>query len=521
MFDRVEMMKVCGIKNGRARVRGSGGWSAHVLALTGLAALGGEAVAAGTGPLDRPNVLFIAVDDLGNTLGCCGDPTARTPHIDGLARRGVLFTRAYCQIPLCNPSRASVLTGQRPDQLGVYDLDRHFRAAHPDVVTLPQRFGQHGWFTARVGKVFHADVPRGIGTDGLDDSPSWQQVVNPQGRDVEDDARVFSAEPRRPTSAALSWLAADGPDEAQTDGLVAIEAIRLMRAHRDEPFFLAVGFYRPHTPFIAPRAYFDRYPLEALALPAAPADDRDDIPPAAFAHNNAVPNYGLREDLLRQARRAYLAAVSFVDAQVGRLLAAVEELGLDDRTIVVLWSDHGYHLGEHGGIWQKRTLFEEATRAPLIVLAPGRVGNGQVCRRVVEFVDLLPTVAALAGVPVPDAAELAGRSLTPLLDDPGTAWDEVAVSQILRPADERLPTPVMGRSVRTARWRYTEWNGGGHGRELYDHAHDPEEFHNLAAEAATEQATRETEQVMAGLRQLLEPRARPLPPAEPFNPARL
>jgi len=358
------VMTVGSSKHARIRVRGSGGAAACVLVLAGVAVLGTEALTeeplVAAGPRDRPNVLFIAVDDLGSTLGCMDAPPADTPHIDALARRGVLFTRAYCQIPLCNPSRASVLTGLRPDQLGVYDLDRHFRDAEPEALTLPQLFRRQGWFTARVGKVFHADVPGGIGTDGLDDPRSWQHVVNPRGRDVDDDPHVVNAEPQRPTSAALSWLAADGADEAQTDGLVATEAIRLMGAHRDEPFFLAVGFYRPHTPFVAPRAYFDRYPLEAITLPVAPADDRDDIPAAAFAHNNAVPNYGLREDLLRQARRAYLAAVSFVDAQVGRLLAAVEELGLDERTIVVLWSDHGYHLGEHGGIWQKRTLFEEA-----------------------------------------------------------------------------------------------------------------------------------------------------------------
>lgn len=498
--------------------------TACVLALAGLPVLGTEALTeeprAAAGPRDRPNVLFIAVDDLGSTLGCMDAPPADTPHIDALARRGVLFTRAYCQIPLCNPSRASVLTGLRPDQLGVYDLDRHFRDAEPETLTLPQLFRRHGWFTARVGKVFHADVPGGIGTDGLDDHRSWQHVVNPRGRDVDDDPNVVNAEPHRPTSAALSWLAADGADEAQTDGLVATEAIRLMDAHRDEPFFLAVGFYRPHTPFVAPRAYFDRYPLDAITLPTAPADDRDDIPPAAFAHNNAVPHYGLPEELLLQARRAYLAAVSFVDAQVGRLLAGLEDLGLDERTIVVLWSDHGYHLGEHGGIWQKRTLFEEATRTPLVVLAPGRAGNGRACRRVVEFVDILPTVTALAGMPVP-AVGLAGRSLVPLLDDPDAPWDEVAVSQILRPADDRFPAPVMGRSVRTARWRYTEWNGGAAGRELYDHEQDPQEFRNLAVRPAEEAATREFEQVMAGLRQLLETRARPLPPDVPFNPARL
>ena len=232
----------------------------------------------------RPNVLFIAVDDLGNVLHSAGDRVASTPHLDRLAATGVRFDRAYCQIPLCNPSRASVLTGLRPDATGVYDLDRHFRATRPDVDTLPQLFKNHGWFTARVGKIYHYDVPTGIGTDGLDDPPSWNRVVNPKGRDVTDAAQITNPTPEKPVSAALSWLRAEGTDEEQTDGLIATEAIKLLAQKRSAPFFLGVGFFRPHTPFVAPKKYFDLYPLEKIQLPAAPPGDRADIPPAAFAH---------------------------------------------------------------------------------------------------------------------------------------------------------------------------------------------------------------------------------------------
>jgi uncharacterized sulfatase len=405
-----------------------------------------------------------------------------------------------------------VLTGRRPDATQVYDLDRHFRAALPDVVTLPQLFRTNGWFTARVGKIFHYDVPKGIGTDGLDDPPSWEQVVNPKGRDVLEEAKIINPTPQKPISAALSWLRAEGTDEEQTDGLIATEAIRLMEQHRAKPFFLGVGFFRPHTPYVAPKKYFDLYPLEKIKLPFAPADDRADIPPAAFAHNNPTPNYGLDELTCRTALQAYYAAVSFVDAQVGRVLDALDRLGLAQNTIVVLWSDHGYHLGEHLGAWQKRTLFEESARAPLLIRDPAAKGNGTACARVVEFVDIYPTLAERCGLTPP--AGLAGHSLRPLLANPAAPWDGAAITQILRPPDSRFATPVMGRSVRIERWRYTEWNEGRAGTELYDHASDPFEFRNLATDPAHAAQVRD-------LRARLEPRARGTPPAANFTPARL
>ncbi len=462
----------------------------------------------------KPNVLFIAVDDLANALGCYGVETAKTPHMDRLAASGVRFDRAYNQIPLCNPSRASLMTGRRPDATQVYDLDRHFREALPDAVTLPQLFKQNGWFTARVGKIYHYDVPRGIGTDGLDDKPSWQLVVNPKGRDVADEALITNPTPEKAISAAMSWLAADGSDDEQTDGMIASEAIKLIEKHREGPFFLGVGFFRPHTPYVAPKKYFDMHPLESIVLPEAPADDREDIPVPAFAHNNPTPNYGLDELTCRKSLQAYRACVSFVDAQVGRLLDALDRLKLADNTIVVLWSDHGYHLGEHLGIWQKRTLFEEGARAPLIIRAPNAAGNGRASPRIVEFVDIFPTLADLAALPPP--GDLDGRSLKPLLDNPERDWDSAAITQILRPADDRLSEQVMGRTIRTERWRYTEWNGGTSGVELYDHSTDPNEFTNRALNPDPE-----AESAMKRLHAQFKRRAGAFPPHSPVNPKRL
>jgi uncharacterized sulfatase len=456
-----------------------------------------------------PNILFIAVDDLACIPGCYGHPEIQTPHLDQLAREGVLFNYAYNQMPLCNPARASLMCGLRPDRTEVYDLDRHFREALPDVTTLPQLFRQNGWWTGRVGKIYHYNVPAGIGTNGLDDPASWDEVVNPKGRDTMEEHLITNAEPGRPISAALSWLAAGGSDEEQTDGMIVTEAIKLLEEHKNEPFFLGVGFFRPHTPYVAPEKYFGLYPFESVRLPWSPEDDRSDIPPAAFAHNCLVPNYNLPDSVCRRALQAYYACVSFVDAQFGRLMNALEELQLKDNTIIVLWSDHGYHLGEHNGIWQKRTLFEESARAPFIIFDPGAKGNGLTCYQIVEFVDIYPTLADLCMLEAPP--DLAGRSLVPLLNDPGLAWDGAAYTQILRPGNGR---PVMGRSIRTNNWRYTEWNEGRDGSELYDHRSDSYEFTNLASDP-------EYSEIIKDLRQKLEQNASGKVPATPFNPARL
>ena len=433
------------------------------------------AVHAVAAEMPRTNVLFIVADDLCNRLGVYGDPLVQSPHIDRLARGGVRFDRAYCQFPLCNPSRASFLTGLRPDTTRVWNLSTHFRAHLPDVVTLPQLFHQHGYFSARVGKLYHYGMSQ-IGTDGLDDPPSWNHVVNPRGRDrdaIDQPGRIFLMVPG--DISALSWLPDDGTDLEQTDGIGATTAIKLLEQHAQQPFFLAVGFYRPHTPLVAPKSYFERYPLERIPLTAVPKDHQAGVPRLAFrgAPIKVVNAYqaGLTEPLQRAAVQAYSAATTFMDAQVGRLLDALDRLKLADRTVVVLTSDHGFHLGEHG-LWQKNGLFEESARVPLIIRAPGARGNGRACRRTVELVDLYPTLAEWCGLPAP--ANLAGQSLRPLLHDPEAAWSKPAFTQV-----SRSPT-VMGWSIRTERWRYTEWDGGKQGTELYDHTRDAQEYNNLA-----------------------------------------
>ena len=462
----------------------------------------------------KPNVLFIAADDLSCALGCYGDPIAKTPHLDRLAATGTCFLNAYNQLPLCNPTRASVMTGLRPDTIKVYDLDRHFRDEVPEAVTLSQQFMKHGWWAGRVGKIYHYNVPASIGTDGFDDPPSWQNTINPIGRDKTDEHLVFNAEPHRKISAALSWLAADGKDEEQTDGMIATEVIKLMEEKKGEPFFVAAGFFRPHTPFVAPKKYFDMYPLETLRLPYAPKNDREDVPTAAFAHNCPIPHYGLDEITCLKAMQAYYACVSFIDAQIGRMLDALDRLELTDSTIVVFWSDHGYHLGEHNGIWQKRTLFEQGAKAPLIIRNPKAEGKGQPCRRIVEFVDIYPTLTELAGLPTPKQVE--GRSLKRLLDNPLTQWNGTAITQVLRPADNRLKEPVMGRSIRTERWRYSDWGEGKYGEELYDHFADPMEFNNLALNP-----TKENRRIIKSLKKELTEKASGEVPKTPFNPKRL
>lgn len=438
----------------------------------------------GSAQTQRPNVLLIMADDLNDDMGTFGHPRVKTPNLDRLAARGVRFDRAYTQFPLCSPSRVSLLTGLRPDATGVHDLVTDFRKNLPDVITLPQMFKREGYVAARVGKIYHYGNPGQIGTSGLDDPASWDHFVNPRGIDKDEETKVTNFTPTRGIGSTLAYYASPADDTEHTDGKVALETIALLEKYQDRPFFIGAGFYRPHCPFIAPAKYFDLHPLDGIAAP--PGAVSADVPaPAWFT---TPPNWGLGEQAQRETIRAYYASISFLDANVGRLLDALDRLGLARNTIVVFISDHGYHLGEQGQ-WMKQTLFERSARAPLIIAGPGVAATGRASTRIVEFVDLYPTLAALTGLRPP--AGLHGRSLAPLLKNPAARWDHPAITQVRRgPA----ATPFFGYTIRTEKWRYTEWDGGKRGVELYDEVADPQELRNLAADPKHQKTARELQQ---------------------------
>jgi iduronate 2-sulfatase len=454
-----------------------------------LAALYGQIAAAAP-----PNVLLICVDDLKPVLGCYGDPLAKSPNIDRLAASGLRFDAAYCNQAVCAPSRNSLLTGLRPQSIGVYDLGTFFRRAAPDAVTLPQHFKNNGYKTQGLGKIFH------VGHGNHEDPASWSvphwrsEVVKyyvpankpPAGQTREE--ALFSNVPgakanKLPRGAA--YEAADVPDNAYPDGELADEAVkRLEQAAKkpDQPFFIAVGFVKPHLPFCAPKKYWDLHERAAFT----PAEIRQ--PPAGapdFAPTNwgelrnyaNIPNSGdLSDDLQRTLIHGYYAATSYMDAQVGRVLDALYENGLEKNTIVVLWGDHGWHLGDHG-MWCKHTNYEQAARIPLIIVAPG-IAPGAVTEALAESVDLYPTLCELTGVAVP--AELDGKSLAPVLRDPASSIRQAATHVF--PRGNRI-----GRAVRTDRYRLVQWKPAGAEDaaavlELYDYQDDPQETKNLASE---------------------------------------
>ncbi len=423
----------------------------------------------------RPNVLFIATDDMNNALGCYGHPVVKTPNLDRLAARGVRFDRAYTQFALCSPSRSSLMTGLGPDTTQVYNLTKHFRSVIPDVVTLGQCAQKNGYFTARVGKIYHYGNPGQIGTDGLDDAPTWNQRVNPKGIDKDEEPKLTIHTPeRKGLGSTIGFYASPAPDEQHTDGLVASETIKLMEQHKDEPFFLAAGFYRPHCPYIAPKKYFDLYPADKMEPIPYTEGENTIAPPWAYFTN--PPNWNMTRRQQQEALQAYYASISFVDANVGKLLGALDRLGLTDNTVIVFWSDHGYGLGEHGQ-WMKQTVFEVAARVPLIFAGPGVTSKGKGSPRTVELLDLYPTLADLCGfTQVP--ANLQGKSLRPLLQNPLAKWDRPAISQVTRNRNQQ-PDSLRGYSLRTERYRYTEWSDGADGVELYDYQEDPKEMQNL------------------------------------------
>lgn len=458
----------------------------------------------------KPNVLLIVSDDLCNALGTYGHPLVKSPNIDRLAEKGVRFDRAYCQFPLCNPSRASFLTGLRPDQLRVYENATQFRANVPNAQSLPQTFRRAGYYVARVGKLYHYGVPAQIGTDGLDDNPSWEQVINPRGHDKDVEDKIHTIAPPSAMGPArfggtLSWFADEGLDADQTDGKTALEIAKLLEANKDRPFFLACGFFRPHTPYVAPKKYFELYPRDKIVLPTVPNGHREAGPAMAFGSAKKEQEQ-LTDDLRREVTQAYHASTSFMDAQVGVVLDALERLKLADNTIVIFMSDHGYHLGEHG-LWQKMSLFENSARVPLIIYDPRLKANAAGTRksssRIVELVDLHPTLADLAGLAAP--SELTGKSLRPLLENPEAAWNKPALTQVSRgtpttTGEKAKNRGAMGYSLRTERYRYTLWDDGKGGEQLFDYKNDPEELNNLANDPAQQKLKTELKAQLEKLR---------------------
>ncbi|MBT3286467.1 MAG: sulfatase [Victivallales bacterium] len=438
----------------------------------------------------RPNILFIVVDDLRCQLGCYGMPHVISPNIDALAADGLLCERAYCQQAICAPSRASVLTGCRPDSTTIYDLKTPVRSAMPDVLTLPEFFKQNGYETISVGKVYHHrdDDLQGWCAPPFVSKGDWQgrgYLTDEAIEEMKENTAVNRARGDTRVGVGPAFEAADVDDEGYHDGLDASAAIReLNRLHAsDQPFFLGLGFHKPHLPFNAPKRYWDMYDRDALPLaenPFAPEGANK------FSLHNfgelrgyfGIPKEGpVPEPLARQLIHGYCACVTYMDAQLGRVMAELERLGLRENTVVIFWGDHGWKLGEHA-CWCKHTNFEIDTQAPLILSTPGTIGKALRTPALIEFVDMYPTLADLAGLPIPAHCE--GTSFAPLLTDPAQPWKRAAFSQYPRGGG------VMGYTIRTDRYRYTEWLQRSSSeilaRELYDHETDPQENTNAATD---------------------------------------
>ncbi|MBA3315514.1 MAG: sulfatase [Planctomycetota bacterium] len=443
---------------------------------------------------DKPNVLFIAVDDMRPDLGCYGAGFVTSPNLDRLAASGVTFTRAYCQQAVCSPSRTSLLTGKRPDTTQVHDLVTHFRDTIPDTVTLPQIFKRNGYQAVGMGKIYHG---------GYDDEASWSEPhrspKGTKGYAIPENQKIVEASRAKGKARGLEGKAlqragrgpatesADVPDDAYHDGAVAEMAIESLEtfAHGDEPFFLAVGFVKPHLPFVSPKKYWDLYDRQSFALPGNYDVPTKDAPPFAGTNWGELRNYSdipengaLDADKALELIHGYYAALSYTDAQIGKLLDALDEQNLAENTIVVVWGDHGWKLGDHG-MWCKHTNYELDAHVPLIMRAPGKQAGIQ-SERLVEFVDIYPTLAELAGLDAP--SDLEGTSFAPLLDDPNRPWKAAAFSQYPR-AHERQQ--LMGYSMATDRHRLTRWADRENpsklvATELYDHETDPAENVNVA-----------------------------------------
>ena len=452
---------------------------------------------------DKPNILLIAIDDLNDWVGCLGGhPQAKTPNIDALARNGVLFANAHCAAPLCNPSRTALLFGKRPTTTGVVGNGDDWRTFETlkNSESLPQFFRRNGYFTAAAGKIFHSNHGgwRGAltraegapfaGRSGFGQPSAWDERFPAKTIQLPM-APVLIGTHRNGIDHHWDWGPIDFKADVTEDGQISRWAMRQLRSVHEKPFFLAVGIYRPHDPQYAPSEYFDEHPLESVELPTILSTDLEDIPAVAKRHVSAANSYEAmirKHGALQSATRGYLASVTFADAMVGRVLEALASSQYAANTIVVLFSDHGYHIGEKQK-YHKGTLWEESTRVPLIIAAPGAMSPGGVSRRAVSLIDIYPTLAELADFEPP--AGLDGESLAPLLVDPAAARSSPAL------------TSRQGRhhAIRTDRWRYIRYADGT--EELYDHESDPTEWRNLSANPAHSETMR---QLSAEMDRLLE-----------------
>lgn len=446
----------------------------------------------------RPNVLFIMADDFRAELASYGSP-ALTPNLDRLARRSLQFEHCYAQQAVCNPSRSSMLTGLRPDSIGLYNNGTHFRELRPDVTTLPLWLKEHGYTTRCVGKIFHNWHTKEKG-----DRRSWSAPEFLHYENHGNDKPQVQGEAPPNLATAPKCDCRDVPDEAYFDGRVAAEAVRVLGEVKDQPFFLAVGFWKPHAPFNAPKKYWDLY--DRAKLP--PLDPRrpEGAPEVAFHDSRELLGTGasrieVTPEIAAEWRHGYFANISYLDAQLGKVLDALEASGVADRTIITFVGDHGYHIGEHT-LWGKTSNFELDARVPCFISAPATASHGRKTESLAELLDLFPTIVDLCGLPKPEGIE--GSSLVPVLNDPSQSVKPAAFTQHPRPAyfdrePSKQPTS-MGVSVRTASVRYTEWRDWVTGkviaRELYDGASEPIELRNAVDDPQFAKAQAEAEQLL-------------------------
>lgn len=419
----------------------------------------------------KPNILLFLSDDLNTALSGFGHPQCKTPRLDELAKHGVRFENMHCQYPVCGSSRASLMTGLYPYTNGMLGNSGNLRKNLPDVVTLSQLFRNNGYHAGRVSKIYHMGIPFEIidGTAHHDDAKSWDETVNIKAPEQNAPGKRTEWSPKDKGSQTFTGVEASTGDLEHADGMAADAAIEFLKRNKDKPFFLGCGFVRPHVPLVAPAKYFDLYDRNAMIAPTVPENDLDDVPGIIRGYKSN-DRYGVTPELHKGLLEAYYASISYMDAQVGRVLDTLGELGLDDNTIVIFSSDHGYLLGHHHK-FQKQHLFEESTRVPFILSVPWMTdSHGKSCDRITELIDLYPTIAELAGLKPP--GNLHGESLVPLLENPASKkWKKEIAFTISRSG---------GESIRTADWRFTHWGFGAKGTELYDLKNDPGEFTNLA-----------------------------------------